>query len=208
MVGKQWSNTETEILTENYGKERVNEIQRAISDRTYMAIAAKAKRLKLHRPQHHSSKILVHYEKGFLEAALDGEGTIALYRNHNRCWHSQRGFHWISYVAITNTNYEFLEKIKEICGGGRLYLKTRKNTPRNQKAQYIYEMNRGVMKGILPQINLTIKEKQRRLLVEALRLIIHGGNSSRKIRETQILNDKRLGEIYIEMRVLNKRGVE
>ena len=173
-----------------------------------MAIAAKAKRLKLHRPQHHSSKILVNYEKGFVEASLDAEGTVALYRNHNKHWDCERGFHWIPHVSIVNTNLEFLRKIKEICGGGRLYLKARRNLLRNQKALYIYEMNRGVMKCLLPQLSLVIKEKQRQLLIEALNLIIHGGNSSEHIRQIQLLNDKRLEEIYIEMRLLNKRGVE
>jgi len=208
MVGIHWSEREEQTLIKTYGKDPIDKIQRILSTRTYMAIAAKAKRLKINRPQHHSNKTLSDYEKGFLEATIDGEGTVSLYCNHNKSWSSYRGFSWVPFVAVSNTNLGFLEKVKEICGGGRLYLKTRKNPPRNQKAQYIYEMNRGVMRHILPQISLVIKEKQRQLLMEALGLLIQGGNSSEMIRQIQVLNDKRLEQVYKEMRLLNKRGLD
>lgn len=208
MGGIKWTEREKKILIDIYRKDPMDDVQCTLPNRTYMAIAAMAKRLKINRPQHHSTKLLTDYEKGFLEAAVDGEGTISLYRNHNRCWHSQRGFQWTPYVALTNTNLSFLQKIKEICGGGRLYLRASRNPLRNQKALHIYEMNRGIMRGILPQLSLVVKEKQRRLLLEALGLAIHGGTSNPSIQEKQRLNDKRLGDIYKQVKVLNKRGIE
>ena len=44
--------------------------------------------------------------------------------------------------------------------------------------------------------------------MEALGLLIQGGNSSEMIRQIQVLNDKRLEQVYKEMRLLNKRGLD
>jgi len=61
------------------------------------------------------NKILTEYEKGWLEAFLDGEGSLSLTFSKQKT--SPRPRIDIR-MDFSNTNYEIIKKAQEICGGG------------------------------------------------------------------------------------------
>jgi hypothetical protein len=70
----------------------------------------------------------------------------------------------------------------------------------NGKQVYRYVVPRKIMRVILPQLNLVVKEKQRTLVIEALSLQRQGSNGAEHNK-----NIERLREIWRELRVLNKK---
>lgn len=132
-------------------------------------------------------------ELGWLEAAIDGEGTLTLHRNkYSRP--VKRGFAWVPRLMISNTNLEFLNRARAIIGGGSIQSNRRK-TPR--KTCYALVVTSNPMRLILPQLRLIIKERHRVLLLEALALIT-------QVRPVKPEADARLEEIYQEIRRLNR----
>jgi len=159
---------------------------------TSWAIAKKIERLGLF---HLSS-----YDKGFLEATLDTDGMVGLHLDKRQ---------FKPRVDVTNTNLSFLLRVKAICRGfGVIYQNNGGCTSdlidrEKCLALYRYCMPATLQRVILPQLKLTIKEPQRRLLIEALRLIKQRrGRGSWK--KEYIRN--RLKEIHDEIVKLNSRS--
>ena len=138
---------------------------------------------------------LSEYDRGWLEAALDGEGSIAFYRHKDK---TTKGFRWQLRTQLYNTNRAFLERAKLLIGG-RITEKV-PSMP-NSKMGYTLQVSTRSMGEFLPQLNLIIKERQRLLSLEIIPLLHQNKIARRSI------NDFRLSEIEKEFRTLNRVGL-
>ena len=91
---------------------------------------------------------LTPYEKGFLEGMIEGEGSIIIYRPKNRIINIR--------LTISNTSLNLIQKIKNIIGSG--YIQPKKD------GSYEYRMSHRILRWLLPQLQFTIKEKEKRRL--------------------------------------------
>ncbi len=116
------------------------------------------------------SKILSDYEKGWLEALIDGEGSLSL--NFKKQKTSLRpGLD--CRISISNINLELLERAKNIIGGGHIHLRKGKN---NRRDSYVYSCSHTLIRNILPQLNLIVKKEQKEILLSALSLMTQKGS--------------------------------
>lgn len=139
--------------------------------------------------------MLTHYERGFLEAAIDADGCIGIWRRKQKDEYHKRRLKSLyrPYVRVTNTNLAFLQKIKSICGD-QGFIVNYKATQPNWNDGHHYTMPIKLITRILPELKLTIKERQRLLLLEFLNL-----------RETNCTLAE-LHRIWLQMKELNKKG--
>jgi hypothetical protein len=143
------------------------------------------------------AKVLTDYERGFLEAAIDFEGCIGLYKKRRD---TAKGFSWIVTVFVGNTNKEILAKIKNMCGGEGTI--TRHSIPlRGTREYYTYRLPVDTCKLILPQLHLTIKEEQRLLMIDALDYL-----EQQRFWSHRSDFDEYLEQISIRIKELNSGG--
>jgi uncharacterized protein (DUF1778 family) len=115
------------------------------------------------------------YEKGWLEALFDGEGSLSL--SYGKQKTSDRPRIDIR-MDISNTNLEILEKAKKIMGGGSISSFTSFND--NRKKRYRLCVRTKIIRNILPQLDLIVKREQKKLLLEAASLIDTEGKDFKK----------------------------
>jgi hypothetical protein len=124
------------------------------------------------------------YERGWLEALIDGEGSILVHRDRKK----QRG--WLVF-SISNTNRALLLKAQSLIGGKiRPYSDP---NPRSRR-QYLLAVYGKTLEWVLPQITLIVKEQQRQISLEIIHLRGTGPNS-------------RLEELYTLIANANRRGI-
>lgn len=109
-------------------------------------------------------KPLSRYEKGFLEAAIDGEGSLTVYRRGD----VGKGIA-VCRLSISNTNLEFLEKCQEIIGAGTIVRK-------RQERGYEYRCRANSLRRLLPQLDLIIKRDRAEKMLEILGSVKMGAN--------------------------------
>ena len=131
--------------------------------------------------------MLSRYERGFLEAAIDGEGCLGLYKIHRL--DCKRKFTWDVQFYISNTNLVWLEKIQGILEGGTIHEHPRDAAHSHWRLCYRLDIPSKIARRILPQIKLTIKEKVQALVMETLNLLSEHNRWNTS-------NDERLEEIY------------
>jgi len=144
-------------------------------------------------------KKLTSYQKGYLEAMIDGEGSLAV-----RKWKSSKyrsGYEYVPLCTISNTDYKLLFFIKKIIGNGSIVIHDRPKQ-KNHKQPWRYNMTRNTMRVILPQLKLVIKEKQRKLVLKALEY-----TKGHKGRGKNLNKIKELETICQKSKILNKRGI-
>lgn len=145
-------------------------------------------------------------EKGWDEAAIDGEGCLTLWEDHAvyRPW-----------LQISNTNMDFLRKGHRILNAGSIY--TRKTKGRRKPLHHLVVVRRADLRKILEQLSLVVKEKQRLLLLEFIALATDSSflnksefyskltrhDKGRKYAGCQ-RHESRILEIVNEIRSLNK----
>ena len=142
--------------------------------------------------------VLSDYQKGWLEAAIDGEGSLYFVKNKDES--TRRGFVWKVIVEIGNTNIAFLEKARDTCGGGTPVKPSKGKSPNwkpHWKQMYYWYMKNPQIEGILPQLNLIIKSEHVWLILEALDLL-------KEHTAWHTPNDVRLEQIYLALKELNK----
>lgn len=132
--------------------------------------------------------ILTEYEKGWLSAAINGEGCLSIIKN--------RGMYKPS-LLIVNTSIKFLAEILKIvkCGGiTKLY------KPKGYKQCYILHIHdRNNLEGILLQVNLIAKAKQQKIMLQVIKLLD---------KRRQFESYSEIDALYKQMKELNKRGDE
>jgi Fe2+ or Zn2+ uptake regulation protein len=184
-----------DLTTEQVGRKRIEgKINKKIQTKRRILIK---KIVKLKQP-----RILTDAERGWLEGVIDGEGCICLHKHFVK----NNRFQWIISLAIANTNLDLCKRVNKSIDGSIFV--TPENKEMNQKEKYTFNANRKSIKLILPQLKLTVKEKQRRLILQALVLsdnitYIKEGHNLVRPKE----HDEKMEEIYQKMKILNKRGV-
>lgn len=136
---------------------------------------------------------------GCLECTLDTDGCISFYKCKRKQY--KRGYYWQGIARVHNTSAEFLQMIKDLCGGkGSSVHPIKRNYKPNEKVLYEYIMNQNLVRELLPQLSLVGKEEQRLLVLEALDILKGSGwwHSEK--------DEIRLNQIYEDMKILNKRG--
>lgn len=104
---------------------------------------------------------LSQYEKGFVEAFIDTDGSIYLSKVKRI-----RGKGYTPKIALdfSNNSIKILEKIKEI-----LNQEHRKLTLKKGSKNYKISFRHGIIRKLFPQIRLVIKEDKRKKSLEILK---------------------------------------
>lgn len=141
----------------------------------------------------------------WLAAALDFEGTLGLYKSKDV--KVKRGYTWRVIFTVSGTNPKLIQEVKDVCGCGFLNKAKRNGTNPNWKPIYVYRMEAGGVRKILPQIYpyLIAKRKQAVLIKEALFILSKLRKGGRTTPKKQRQLD-RLGEIALDIKGLNQRG--
>ena len=138
------------------------------------------------------------YNRGWIEAMIDGEGSLSLFRESRP--KTELGFSFKPTLSIGSNDKILLDHVFEIIGEGSIRpnnAKSRKNT------LWQYSLQSNGLRRLLPKISLIIKEKQRWLLIEALDILKErNGGQGRWYRNPN--GGKRLIEIWEEMKRLNQ----
>ena len=133
------------------------------------------------------SFVLNDYERAYLEATIDFEGCIGLYKHTRRCG---KGFSWEATVVIDNTNKAILEKVRQICRNKGSIV-----TTYNLYGEvYHYRIPVSVQRKILPQLSLVIKEKKRQLLLTALLYLQQGSHDNTHDEYLKLISKDLKGE--------------
>ena len=171
-------------------------------------------------PIHYETAVeLTGYVRGFLEAAVDGEGCIGRtktrVRHRKPYYRSVIGHSYQVRILVRNTNFEFCKKIVGIIRRlGSCWIRTQRWSNGKWKPCYEVGFSSQTARRVLPKLNLFIKHRQQKLILEALRLLEGNAKITGKFRTNRPaleaalkMNYQRLDEIYKEIKVLNFRGL-
>lgn len=142
------------------------------------------------------------HDKGWLEAAIDCEGSIGVYIQKDA--RAKNGFHYIPKTTISNTNLRLLEKFEELFPIGLWTIRDKRTRNPTHKTCYTLVFSNRLARAVLPRLKLIAKERQRILLLEFLELSIR--NQTHIGRATPEMVWRRMTEIHNEMKVLNRVG--
>lgn len=130
---------------------------------------------------------------GWLEGIIDGEGCLMLNRIKTpRC----NDFNYRPVLTIGSCDKCIVDRVLEIVGEGSI--RKSSHLTSRQRIVFVYTLNANGLRRLLPRLQLTLKDSQRCLLIEALPLVSRGHNQFSK-RSRFI----RLRQIYEKMRILN-----
>jgi len=144
-------------------------------------------------------------EIGWLEGVIDGEGSIYLLKPPTK--HLKRGYMWQPKLTIVNTDLRLINRAREIIRGltpnmssitASKILVDKRKIKLNPKWKPVYTLNISphICRELLPQLKLTIKDEQRKLLIEALSLL-----------RDRNKNESRMNEIHLAIKNLNHKGI-
>jgi hypothetical protein len=144
----------------------------------------------------------------WLACAIDTECSLGLYkRGQGPRVSVRRGFSWSPVLRCASTTPVLLEQIKLICKGGAINNQPFQTVARKTQKQYRLSSNglRYILPNVIPF--LLVKRRNAELLLEALNIMGKIGFRAKRNQYTKI-DEKRLEEIYQELRRLNQRGVK
>ena len=139
--------------------------------------------------------MLSDYERGFLEAAIDGEGCIRL-KPYGKAKRTLKPT-----LHVTNTNLSFLEKVHNIVGKGNIRKKNR-NKPRCKPLFELEVTGTEFLIKLFSEITLTVKERQKRIALEYLELKKSWGH--KMSRDAYLRKSE---EYRQQMKIVNHRGL-
>lgn len=150
-------------------------------------------------------KTLTDYERGFLEATIDFEGSLTVRRLKSTGRYSH-GYAIAPMGFVSNTNIELLEKVQTMMGCGSIVVHQRYKNNEDYKPSYRYNFTRPALRCILPQIVLVEKKRQKEIVVKVLDIIKNGGKYyPGKIMPGEVYQE--LDQMVDEIRSLNNRGL-
>ena len=106
------------------------------------------------------------YNQGWIEAMIDGEGNLSLFREQRP--KTELGFSFKPTLSIGSNDKILLDRVFEIIDEGSI--RSHKAAPKKH-THWQYSLHSNGLRRLLPKISLIIKEKQRRLLIEALDIL-------------------------------------
>ncbi|MDD5530861.1 MAG: hypothetical protein PHX21_12660 [bacterium] len=140
------------------------------------------------------------FQKGWLSALIDGEGTVGVYFQKQKT-SSRPNVRCI--ITICNTNEEVLQFTQKITGGSIC----KKTGIENRKNIFVLTIWSKKLREILP-LPLIVKREQQKILLEVLSLLGDKGgrNKDNKPRTRPLWKDQKLLELKLKMNLLNLRG--
>jgi hypothetical protein len=93
------------------------------------------------------------YERGFLEALIDGEGSLIAAKERKTGRVHLR-------VTIANNSLELLHKAQEIVDGGYIIEKKSKKKSNKLHSSYELRFSHNIIRELLPQLRFSTKEKE------------------------------------------------
>jgi len=192
----RWTDEETRILLENYDKPW-SELKLLLPNRTKIAIKNKIENLGLKRNRFKKikKKRFTEFEKGWLAALIDGEGSLGLLISKPNKYHETDLM--IPRIDISNTCKALIDKVCEVTGIFQIYKGNRGNS-----CKPVWVWRCSSVLGILNILNavkpyLIVKRKQAELLIEFCNLRL----KNEKYTEREY-------EIVKLLKKLNEKGVE
>lgn len=121
------------------------------------------------------------YDRGWLEAAIDGEGSLTFKTqlNGKRTLQTFRPS-----ITIGNTDRGFIEHAARLLGNPPIYIAERQSL--NRRTLYHITVYSNALRWILPRLRLIIKDEQRRMLLEALTLLEKRGRNRFAVQARRI----------------------
>ena len=151
------------------------------------------------------------FEKAWLAGFIDGEGYIGItFQRKKQTSTSSASPLYHPFLIIVNTNKDVLLYIKQLIGGGKLYILRKKNSHNNKKCYQFKLTKMDRLLRLLEEIDpyLKIKNKQCEFLIAFLKRRMYikpiTGRGSRGI--TSFTDEDK--EIYDNLLSLNKRGIQ
>ena len=197
-VGRVWSSEEISFLKEAYDKVSWKEIAVEMK-RSFHSVTHKARRLGLFKePMKRMKRLsgsvdlnLTEWERGYLSAAIDGEGTITIIRDA-----MGDGIRLLPKIEITNTNTSFLKRLAKMAPSCR-YRHRRKAGQKIVHVLCIHGLCRvySVLKVIMN--DLIIKRKQSESVFNFCKS---------RLSHPCIPYTKEEWEMYHKVKVLNRKG--
>jgi len=147
-------------------------------------------------------RVLSPIERAWLAGIIDGEGSV--YISKVKAERRKRGFVYMPYMSVSNSNYELVAKVREVIGKG--FVGTKKETRFDWKDGTEYKGSASVLRGILPQIlpYLVIKKEIARRMLEFLKFV--EANSTDGLEEADPGYYEKLDSLYWRVKELNQRG--
>lgn len=143
---------------------------------------------------------LTDYERGWIEALIDGEGSLSLFSDKRP--HQELGCSFKPTLSIGSNDRPLVERARTIIGAGSIRAN---NAAARMNVLWQYTLQSHGLRWLLPQLSLVLKERQRLLLLEALDLLAaRNGGRGRWSRDP--LSGPRLLAIKADMTRLNRRG--
>jgi len=141
-------------------------------------------------------------ERAWLAGVIDGEGSI--YISRVKVKHSKRGFVYTAYLSASNSNYEFVAKVRDVIGRGYVGIKKEKRLDWRDGCEY--KGSASILRGILPQIlpHLVIKREVAKRMLEFLEYV--QTNSPDGLEETPPGYYERLDWLYWRVKEVNQKG--
>jgi hypothetical protein len=194
---QNWTSKEKQILIENKERKTIEDIRKLMPYRTWQSISCKAYELGINKKQLKVNK-LNQFEKGWIAALVDGEGTVTLHRSKLK--NGETGYH--PRLMIGNTNRELIEKVKTVIGSGHI---SRCKSKNEQKPLWAYELSSRPLEKLLPQItnHLIVKKRQAEIVSEVIKINRTFIGGKRKFITSKELS--KLTELNEELLPLNRR---
>jgi len=152
--------------------------------------------------------LLSPYELGRIEAALDGEGCIGLHKEKIKGSKYRNHVRYREHVSISNTSPDFIRKARQIIGSATTWRATRQRGGRYEREKPIYRLllSAGTIRWLFPQLSLSVKDRQRHLLLEVMQI---KDSREKRGRFAPYTKDERYRFELIrrQLRRLNRRGV-
>lgn len=141
-------------------------------------------------------------ERAWLAGVIDGEGSI--YISKVKAIRSKRGFVYMPYLSVSNSNLEFVSRVREVIGKG--YVGTKQEKRFDWKDGSEYKGSGSVLRGILPQVlpYLVIKKEVAKKMLEFLEFV--EVNSPDGLEETPPGYNERVESLYWKVKELNQKG--
>jgi hypothetical protein len=143
-------------------------------------------------------------EKAWLAGVIDGEGSIFISKVVVRSGYSRRGFFYRAFLSVSNSNEDFVRRIREVIGMGYVGLTIERR--RDWKDKWEYKGSPSVLRAILPQIlpYLVIKEEVAKKMLSYLEFIESNPiDGSMKIPEGY---HEKLDSLYLGVKRSNEKG--
>lgn len=118
-------------------------------------------------PNVSSDKVMTPTEAAYMAAFIDGEGTIGIYKAKRGA--NRSGYRLQPAIAMNNTHFGVLQRLREMCGNGRLLQQTNPLKP-HHKTGYALRLYPNQIRHVLPQIRpyLIVKAQQADYLMQFL----------------------------------------